>query len=535
MRKTDYAAWDIAETLMSRSRVPLQIIKMHPCGGQYNCLALLPAAEPFNTESLTQINLHGESIRAATVNISPYPLRYKKNKESLLQEIARNCGYILAPAPVRKVACVQFLRDLLLDERFKQCSIAVAWYDGSYGSHLADSAARFSFYDNRNMTNEAAPHLPWWTISVGETTFAMCNTVSDELVTMSGSRYNLCSQSEFAFIELHKLLLQNEFDEVIASVISLLNQPQEDDWKARYAGYANEIEANSANIVSVRRTFCEWDPLKLYINVSNSKHAKNKVQFELRYLGQTVADLISKKALVLNTAAYDKNNARDFKCDIHLTGADWRGKEAKEFRKFFKDRNRHIDFTGLNPSNEEHRLESLFLSEFSEDQASKKALSNIQPVKIANIRFPMPTPLSASDHKAVKYSGIRGGGIDILTRTGKGGKATNLCIMELKDENVKSEPPKDAIKQAIAYATFIHELLRTQADETGQKWWNLFGFGGKVPDKLILFASCVMPANSNIDKSFAGMELAIGNDKIRLHYLYFEEKKNKIIRIETSL
>lgn len=535
MLKTEPIAWDIAENLMSRSCVPLQIMKMHPCGGQYNCLALLPAAESFNAKSLTQINLHGESIKTAAVNISSYLLRYKKNKESLLQEIARNCGYILAPAPVRKVACVQFLRDLLIDERFKQCNIAAAWYDGSYSSHLDVSAAQFPFYENRNMPDEAAPHFPWWTISFGETTIAMCNTVSDEFVTMSGAHYDLTSQPEAAFIELHKLLLQNEFDEVVTSVLSLLNQPQEDDWKARYDGYANEIEANRANIVSVRSTFCEWKPLNLYINVSNSKKAKNKVQFELRYLGQTVADLVSKKALVLNTTAYDENNARDFKCGICLTGADWRGKEAKEFRRFFRERNRHIDFTGLNPSNEEHRLESLFLTEFSESHASKKALSNIQPVKIANIRFPMPTPLSASNHKAVKYSGIRGGGIDILTRTGKGGKATNLCIMELKDENVKSEPPKDAIKQSIAYATFIHELLRTHADETGQKWWKLFGFGGKVPEKLILFASCVMPANSNMDKSFAGIELAVGNDIIRLHYLYFEESKNKITRIETSL
>ena len=535
MRENEYAAWDIAENIMSRSRLPLKIMKMHPCSGQYDCLALLPEGEPSSTESYVLINLHGESIKTAAELISSYPLRYKKNKEALLQEIARNCGYILAPDPVRKVACIQFLRDLLLDDRFNSCKIAAAWYDESYGTHLDVSAARFPFYDHMNMANEGAPHLPWWTISVGETTLAMCNTVSDMFVTMSGTRHNLSTQSEDALLELHKMILQNEFEEVVTSALLLLNQPQKDDWKARYAGYVDEIEANRANILSVRKTFREWDPLKLYINVSNSKKAKNKVQFELRYLGQTVADLISKKALVLNTAKYKANNLKYFHCDIHLTGADWRGKEAKEFRRFFKDRNNHIDFTGLNPSNEEHRLESLLLSEFSRKNSEKKALTNIQPVKIVNIRFPMPTPLSASNHKVVKYSGIRGGGIDILTRTGKGGKATNLCIMELKDENVKNEPPKDAIKQAIAYATFIHELLRTQADETGQKWWKLFGFGGKVPDKLILFASCVMPANSNMDKSFSGMELAIGNDIIRLHYLYFEECKNKIIRIETSL
>lgn len=543
MRKNDYTAWDLSESIMSRSRVPLQITKLHPCSGQYDCLALMPADAPMHTQSLALINLHGESVQAAAERIDTYPMRYKKDKESLLQDIARKCGYILSPDAVRDVSGVQFLRDLHLDDRFTTCVIAAAWHDESDASYLDVSATRFPFYDQKNRENETTPHLPWWTISVDDTTLAMCNTVRDELVTMRGARYNLTTQSEEASQEIHKMILQKEFEEVAASVLSLLDHPQEDNWRARYAEYANEIEENRTNIASARKTFHEWDPLYLYINVSNSKQAKNKVQFELRYLGQTVADLISKedlvkdlvKDLVLDTTKYNDNNLKYFDCDIQLDSADWRRKEAKAFRQFFKNRNRHIDFTGHNPSNEEHRLESLLLTEFSKKGSSKKALSNIQPVKIAGIRFPMPTPLSASNHKAIKYSGIRGGGIDILARTGKGGRATNLCIMELKDENKKREPPKDAMKQAIAYATFIRELLRTDTDETGQKWWKLFGFGGKVPEKLTLFAACVMPANGIIDTSFAGMEIAVGSDIIRLHYVYFEESKNKITRIESSL
>ena len=144
----------------------------------------------------------------------------------------------------------------------------------------------------------------------------------------------------------------------------------------------------------------------------------------------------------------------------------------------------------------------------------------------------MPTPISASKHKAIKYSGASGGGIDILARTGTGGINTYLCIMELKDENVKSEPPKDALKQSIAYATFIRELLRSDA---GRQWWALFGFKGEIPEKLILYAACLMPSGACNDHSFKDMELEIEGDVIKLHYIYFVEKDNMITHVDTSL
>jgi hypothetical protein len=128
--------------------------------------------------------------------------------------------------------------------------------------------------------------------------------------------------------------------------------------------------------------------------------------------------------------------------------------------------------------------------------------------------------------------GIYGGGIDILTRTGTGGINTYLCIMELKDENVKSEPPKDALKQAIAYTSFIRELLRSEA---GQEWWTLFGFNGKIPKQLTLYAACVMPSSNCNDYSFRDMTLDIDGDTIKLHYVYFIEKNNKITEVDTSL
>ena len=69
----------------------------------------------------------------------------------------------------------------------------------------------------------------------------------------------------------------------------------------------------------------------------------------------------------------------------------------------------------------------------------------------------------------------------------------------LKDENTKSEPPHKAVCQAIAYATFLRELIRS---ESGQKWWNFFGFGGNIPKELSLKAIIIMPCRNK--KGFVG-------------------------------
>jgi hypothetical protein len=72
--------------------------------------------------------------------------------------------------------------------------------------------------------------------------------------------------------------------------------------------------------------------------------------------------------------------------------------------------------------------------------------------------------------------------------------------------------------------------------DAGEDWWDLFGFGGGIPNPLVLFATCVMPSNSCNDYSFKDMELDIDGDIIKLHYLYFTEKNNKITKeVDTSL
>ena len=308
----------------------------------------------------------------------------------------------------------------------------------------------------------------------------------------------------------------DEFMRVVDETRSHLNANPE--WKARYLSYGQSISSNLSSIMRARRGFREWSALKVYLNTTSAMGARSSVTFELRYLGQTVADLKGNKGrgFKLSTKRYQTANQRDFDCAISLSSADWRGDDSAKFRRFFSDPNR-LRNADVKRKNEEHRLESLLLTEFCRKTSKEKPLLGIQPVTIAGVRFPMPTPISASRPPAIKYSGTRGGGIDILARIGTGGRATHLCIMELKINSGKGES-RAAMKQATAYATFIRELLRSHA---GAAWWKLFGFGGEVPDQLELYAACAMRANEKNETSFGKTELKIDGDIIILHYLYF--------------
>ena len=316
---------------------------------------------------------------------------------------------------------------------------------------------------------------------------------------------------------------ENDFMRVVGKTRSVLNDDPE--WRGRYPDYAQQIADNTPSIASARSGFREWSPLKVYLNITSARGARRSVSFELRYLGQTVADLKGSKdkGFRLSTKHYETTNKRDFDCDIWLPSADWRGEDSARFRSFFKGR-KGPRLGGSNRANEEHRLESLLLTEFSRKRSREKPLLGIQPVRIAGVRFPMPTPISASNPRAIKYSGTRGGGIDILARTGTGGRATHLCILELKIKGGRSESAS-AMEQAIAYATFVRELLRS---DSGAAWWRLFGFGGDVPEPLELYSACAMPLDEHNETWFGRRELNIEGDTIRLHYLYFVDEGTRI-------
>lgn len=329
----------------------------------------------------------------------------------------------------------------------------------------------------------------------------------------------------------------DKFSLAIDDSLSLLRENKE--WVCRYAGYAQEIIANIDLIRNKKKIFHQWAPLYLYMNVTKAK--SSAPIFSLRYLGQRVAfvNVSGKRVTLKDMAGADddndvrmrENNERDFGCSVAFHDKTWTSVEAKEFRKYFSSN--PVRRSENNKGNEERRVESMLLTEFSKSQGKFKnvKLHNIQPIKIAGIaRFQMPTPLRASGSQ-VQYV-KKGGGIDILARVGRG-RGTTLCIMEVKDEYINREPPEKAITQGLYYAAFIRELLRSKS---GNDWWHIFGFGGTVRKKLTLYVCCVMPFNKAgvSDTSFRRNRISIGNDTIELHYIYFSED-GKVNNIETSL
>ena len=318
-------------------------------------------------------------------------------------------------------------------------------------------------------------------------------------------------------------------DQVISNAQASLLENSE--WVKRYDEYAKQILANIPEIKINRKKFKEFSPFHFYISTTNAKNAKSTLCLDVRYRGQSVATLKTNNTdITISTKQQDEKNLRDFSCGINLNDISWGDTKVSEFRKFFKNRVNSRNNNDKNKKNEEHNVENLLLSEFSKRKSNNKQITGIQPIKIGSVRFGMPTLISASNHTTLKYPKQSGGGIDIFARTGKG-RATYLTVIEVKDENKKSEPPKVALKQAIQYAVFIRELLRSNC---GKNWYEIFGFSGAIPKKLKLRAVCAMP-DDTADKSFEKQTYQIGHDQIECHYIYFKYDGKQLTNFQTSL
>lgn len=519
-------AWTIAYEVLRRSREALDLRMLYPCGEQYKCLTLLRSREK---KPLILINILGSSILLAQCDelITPYPEAYKQNFNGLLEQISKYGRVDLSEKPMRDIPAIAFLVECV-ESGF---DIESAWYDGSNSCGLSKEAKDFIHYPLKDERDESA-HLVWWLIQSMGKVIAVCNTDTVELILRSGKRYHLLNgEGNEAMIDM---TIRSEWEKTIEDTKDLLST--NDEWKKRYAEYADIISGNIKAIQEARRGFREWEPLKFYLNVTNAKSVGNKVRFDVRFLGQSVANLAwTKDSVKLSTLERHVRTNKDFfSYQGAVTEVDWDSIKARSFRGYFK----RLQQT-KNKGNEEHRVESMILSEML--KIKDKKLRNMAPVTIGGLRFPMPTPLKASNHNTVSYAKQFGGGIDVFARVGTGGRNTNLCIMELKDQNIKQEPPEDAVKQALVYTTFIQKLLRSDA---GEIWWKLFGFNGEIPKKLVLFTACVMPMADGMNKRFGdeNIELELGcgynggcDDIARIHHLYFDDSHNIIDRIETSL
>lgn len=315
--------------------------------------------------------------------------------------------------------------------------------------------------------------------------------------------------------------------EIVKKASELLKENLE--WDERYANYAKKIDLDQ--YARDRKKFRIPSPLNIYSSISRvEKCTKYTTSYDLRHQGQSIGEITVKNGEVyLNTKGKKESNSKYFKYYQTWDSDEvkWDSVNAKNFRKHFKS---YVKSSSHSP---EHKIEQFLLSEFSKrTRASGKKLCSIQPVRLGGLFFQMPTPIKASNHnKDIDYSKQYGGGIDILARIKDENNNAKLAIMELKDENKKSEPQKEVMWQALAYATFIAYLLRSKS---GTFWWEkVFGFkeGSLLKDKPVeIIVATIMPGQEGTELPEEELEEHIEvkdlNVKLIPQTLYFNRDEN---------
>jgi hypothetical protein len=271
--------------------------------------------------------------------------------------------------------------------------------------------------------------------------------------------------------------------------------------------------------------------------------SEDNATVQLRYKGVIVAEIVS-----------DNNNqfrvVPDKKKKIYT---EWNFKEADfewndlvvgtEFRKFITD---HSPRDFRNQKNEivESFIESTIIDDLTEYGLGNK-IPGMTAVKVGGCGIQFPTAIVSSEfyRKGLDYIkyGTRGGGsIDILGRIKSKGIGNTLAIIEVKDFKSSlgsNETFEKVMGQAVAYTTFIRELLRSE-NTNAEKWWKIFGFNNKygIPDKLTFKTIVAMPredvTNSEVKEVFEQRYLAIENDEIELNCLlyYFDKTENIVTK-----
>ena len=286
------------------------------------------------------------------------------------------------------------------------------------------------------------------------------------------------------------------YQQIVNATYQILDQNRA-EWEPRYAEYTKSFTPFK---ISIKLP----DTLKKYTSISLETKAKQIC--DLRYQGQHIANLtqITGKKYIQIDPDTATSNAKCLKNCINIlstptigNGILWQSQDGKNIRKFFE-----ADYGKI--GHEEHTLESAFLTELSQKTSTGKSILGIQPIVFEGKRLQLATTLKASKvynffsprntkslQQLIGYSGPKGGGIDILARRKKGNK-TYLTIIELKDKYVANEKPTKSIGQAIAYATFIAMLIRSD-NANGVGWYRKFGFKQNRPTKLTLYAVVAMP------------------------------------------
>ncbi|MBR3432177.1 MAG: hypothetical protein IKH05_01325 [Bacteroidaceae bacterium] len=268
------------------------------------------------------------------------------------------------------------------------------------------------------------------------------------------------------------------------------------DWRVAYKRYSDGISSHKElykrTSSFLKRTLPRnLGSVRIYSSINLAQQPS--VEYDLRIFGQSVGTLAVKdigvncyKLFLKITKKHECNNLKhlhiETKANPPRMPYEWGSEEAQNIF------NSLISYKGEDAEmhSEEHKLETLVLSDLAKEHKEngvkgKKLLTYIRPVVLGGLGFfQMRTPFKASSHSDKNYpqysmrkdGAASGGGIDILARVQHKNNKWRLAIIELKDENKKSESQPIVMQQALVYATFVAHLLRDK--DCGNSWWNLF-------------------------------------------------------------
>lgn len=319
-----------------------------------------------------------------------------------------------------------------------------------------------------------------------------------------------------------------------------------DNWQERFAGYADTISKHKSYINRVEKHIKCIFPLKLYLNLSENTSIEEEkdIPFQIRYKGNKIGCLVANKQKAIfhpNKKWNDEPIVKDLDAFYDLDGNDW----SEEFQtNLLKVVDKDYSKYG------EHQFESFLLDDFAQERYEDKILPYSTPVVWATKQgscFQMPTTWKGSDFSKQVFTEKdlirkiedgsfwaaegKGGGIDILLRRTLGSKVI-ISIMELKNPEHKYKPDR-VILQALAYAVFIRELIRT---DSSNLWWKMFINGGQTPveKKLNIEAVVTLSTDQGVPP-FAGTKVKIGDDEISLEYLFLKKDNYSWKKQNTSM
>ena len=287
------------------------------------------------------------------------------------------------------------------------------------------------------------------------------------------------------------------------------------DWVEVYKNYAEDMLENKSKIEECKKRFNVPKPLECYVTLGNI--AKGKTIYDLRYLGQSVGEIHIENDKPILVVSEKKAEASEkyFGYEIGgISGELWAtGAKAKAFRNFYK---KVVDKEKF-PRQKEHMVEAKMFQELSKSTGIDKQLKYIQPIKFAGCFTHMKTAVAASKSKDGHLSVTNAGGeIDIFCRRKINPRESRLTVIEVKDKVERNESFEEAMFQAISYAVFVRELLKSSA---GSMWMQIWGMNSKKTDGITINAVVAIPISNEVVPDFHGQKILLENDIIELHYM----------------